>query len=64
MAKKNQADNVVSLDLESVTKGGSYVVDPATGAIERVEFMQENKVSVQALVDAKNAATAGATEQE
>lgn len=62
MAKKTQADNVVSL--ASVTEGGSYVVDPATGAVERVEFMQENKVSVQALVDAKNAATAGATEQE
>lgn len=62
MAKKTQADNVVSL--ESVTEGGSYLVDLATGAIERVEFMQENKVSVQALVDAKNAATVGATEQE
>ena len=62
MAKKTQADNVVSL--ESVTEGGSYLVDPTTGAVERIEFMQENKVSVQALVDAKNAAAAGATEQE
>ena len=62
MAKKTPADNVVSL--ESVTEGGSYLVDPATGAVERIEFMQENKVSVQALVDAKNAAAAGATEQE
>lgn len=61
MAKKTQSDNVASF--ESVNQGGSYVVDPATGAVERVEFMQENKVSVQALVDAKNAA-AGVTELE
>lgn len=54
MAKKNQPALTVSLD--EIHEGGSYVVDPDTGAIERVEFMQENKLSVQALLDAKNAA--------
>lgn len=53
MAKKNQV--AVAPTLDDVTQGGSYVVDPQTGTLERIEFMQENRVSVQALVDAKNA---------
>lgn len=68
MAKNDKSDqstiapSPVVVTLDGINEGGSYLVNPETGAVERVAFMQTNRISVQALVD-QQAASDGASKE-